>query len=136
MLYFGKQSFFVLFHRKEQQRPKTWRKVGLLAPCSALCCSKSATLGVICFDLILFHKVGEREKQAEYGLTWGFDELKPLMQSSPSLVRLMGTATIAALKVPAYLLYEHNTWSNSVNFPPNHSFSSSESYCFSWRLDL
>ena len=69
MLYFGIQSFFVLFHVKEQQSPKTWRKVSLLAPSSTMCCSKSAALGVICFDVTVFQEVGERENQAEYGLT-------------------------------------------------------------------
>ena len=40
-----------------------------------MCCGKSAALGVICFDLVLF--LGE----PEYWLMWGSNKLKPLMQA-------------------------------------------------------
>lgn len=75
------REFFVLFIWRNCS-PTTLRKVKFLAPSSNMCCSKSATLGLTCFDLILFQEAGKVVCQIEYGLMWDSNEVKPLIQFS------------------------------------------------------
>lgn len=122
MLYLGRQ-FFVLFHMKKQQSPKPLRNVNLLAPSSGTCVLADQLLGESsALTWFSFWRQGTWRTRTWTSVRFYWVETS---KANPFLINQINPPWALRqpqLKSPAYLLYKHNTKTNSINFPKNPFF--------------